>query len=379
MNDSESSSPPGDDGAKSFLPRNWQELARLVDTVLDAPEERRAQVLDEVTGGDPQRHAELQRLVAECERDVPLFNRPAAERFSRLIDEEAEIPLPEMLGGRYRIEREVGHGGMARVYLARDAKHARNVAVKVIRPDVAASLGRDRFLREIGIAARLRHPNIVPLYDSGDADGVLYFVMPYEEGPSLGARLRDGPLLVGECVSLLRDVARALAYAHEQGVVHRDVKPDNVMLSGGAAVVTDFGIAKAIAVAAGGPPTDDGAELPATAITQLGVGLGTPAYMAPEQALGDPDTNHRADIYAFGCLAYELFAGKPPFHDLPTHQIIAAHVGTVPVPLSDVSTAVPIWVSRLVARCLEKDPAARPQRARSCSRLSRAVPRNLTI
>ncbi len=363
MNDSESSSPPGDDGAKSFLPRNWQELARLVDTVLDAPEERRAQVLDEVTGGDPQRHAELQRLVAECERDVPLFNRPAAERFSRLIDEEAEIPLPEMLGGRYRIEREVGHGGMARVYLARDAKHARNVAVKVIRPDVAASLGRDRFLREIGIAARLRHPNIVPLYDSGDADGVLYFVMPYEEGPSLGARLRDGPLLVGECVSLLRDVARALAYAHEQGVVHRDVKPDNVMLSGGAAVVTDFGIAKAIAVAAGGPPTDDGAELPATAITQLGVGLGTPAYMAPEQALGDPDTNHRADIYAFGCLAYELFAGKPPFHDLPTHQIIAAHVGTVPVPLSDVSTAVPIWVSRLVARCLEKDPAARPQRA----------------
>jgi serine/threonine-protein kinase len=123
------------------------------------------------------------------------------------------------------------------VYLARDAKHARNVAVKVIRPDVAASLGRDRFLREIGIAARLRHPNIVPLYDSGDADGLLYFVMPYEEGPSLGARLRDGPLPVGECVSVLRDVARALAYAHEHGLVHRDVKPDNVMMSGGAAVV----------------------------------------------------------------------------------------------------------------------------------------------
>jgi serine/threonine protein kinase len=163
---------------------------------------------------------------------------------------------------------------MARVYLARDAKHARNVAVKVIRPDVAASLGRDRFLREIGIAARLRHPNIVPLYDSGDADGVLYFVMPYEEGPSLGARLRDGPLPVGECVSVLRDVARALAYAHEHGVVHRDVKPDNVMLSGGAAIVTDFGIAKAIAAAAGGDRPERDGDLLATAITQLGCRAG---------------------------------------------------------------------------------------------------------
>ena len=194
----------------------------------------------------------------------------------------------------------------------------------------------------------------------------------------MGAGLRDGPLPVGECVSVLRDVARALAYAHEHGVVHPDVKPDNVMLSGGAAVVTDFGIAKAIAAAAGGPPARDGADLPATAITQLGVGLGTPAYMAPEQALGDPDTNHCADIDAFGCLAYELFAGKPPFHGLPTHQIIAAHVGTVPVPLSEVSTAVPGSVTRLVARCLEKDPAARPQSGRSCSPLSRAVPRDLT-
>src|SRR6185369_1659347 len=139
------------------------------------------------------------------------------------------------------------------VYLARDIKHARNVAVKVIRPDIAASLGRDRFLREIGIAARLRHPNIVPLYDSGDSDGVLYFVMPYEEGPSLRTRLSGGEALpIAECVSTLRDVARALAHAHEHGVVHRDVKPDNVMLSGGAAVVADFGIAKAIAAAAGG-------------------------------------------------------------------------------------------------------------------------------
>src|SRR5262249_12032816 len=150
-----------------------------------------------------------------------------------LLIEEIDAAVPGNLGGRYQIEREIGRGGMARVYLARDVKHSRYVAVKVIRPELAASLGRDRFLREIEIAAGLRHPNIVPVYDSGDADGALYFVMPYEEGPSLRSRLaRDRVLPVGESVSVLRDLARALAYAHERGVVHRDVKPDNVMLSG---------------------------------------------------------------------------------------------------------------------------------------------------
>jgi serine/threonine-protein kinase len=265
--------------------------------------------------------------------------------------------LPDVLGGRYRIEREIGFGGMARVYLARDVKHARDVAVKVIRPDLAASLARERFLREIEIAARLRHPNIVPLYDSGDADGVLYFVMPYEEGPSLRTRLDDGnALTVVERVSLLRDIARALAYAHEHGVVHRDVKPDNVMLSGGAAVVTDFGIAKAVSVAQAGAPSGT--------LTQGGAGIGTAAYMAPEQAVGDPSMDHRADIYSFGCLAYELFAGKPPFHDLPTHELIAAHVATTPAPVTAMCAAVPDSVARLIAKCLEKSPDSRPQSAR---------------
>jgi len=265
--------------------------------------------------------------------------------------------IPDVLGGRYRIERELGFGGMARVYLARDVKHGRDVAVKVIRPELAASLGRARFLREIEIAARLRHPNIVPLYDSGDADGVLYFVMPYEEGPSLRSRLDDGRAVpVGECLSMLRDIARALAYAHEHAVVHRDVKPDNVMLSGGAAVVTDFGIAKAVSVAQTGAS-------PGT-LTHDGAGIGTAAYMAPEQAVGDPATDHRADIYSFGCLAYELFAGKPPFHDLPVHAIIAAHVATEPVPVNAVCSTVPDSVALLIAKCLEKSPADRPQSAR---------------
>src|SRR5687767_6558972 len=175
--------------ADSLLPNNWRELQSLVDTVLDTPPERRDAVLTEMSAGDSERRAALEHLVAECECDSPLLDRPAAERFAGLLYEEPEIPLPETLGGRYRIDREVGRGGMALVHLARDLKHARDVAVKVIRPDLAASLGRERFLAEIGIAARLRHPNIVPLYDSGDADGVLYFVMPFEEGPSLRTRL----------------------------------------------------------------------------------------------------------------------------------------------------------------------------------------------
>jgi TolB-like protein/tRNA A-37 threonylcarbamoyl transferase component Bud32/Tfp pilus assembly protein PilF len=260
-----------------------------------------------------------------------------------------------VLGGRYGIEREIGRGGMARVYLAHDIKHARDVAVKVIRPDLAASLGRERFLREIAIAARLRHPNIVPLYDSGDADGLLYFVMPFEEGPSLRARL-DTPsgFPIAERLGVLRDVARALAYAHERGVVHRDVKPDNVMLSGGAAVVTDFGIAKAVSAAQG--------DASATTLTQAGAGIGTPAYMAPEQAVGDPSMDHRADIYSFGCLAYELFAGKPPFHGFANHQIVAAHLATRPVPIGEVSN-VPPSLASLITRCLENNPADRPQSA----------------
>ena len=264
--------------------------------------------------------------------------------------------LPELLGGRYRTGREIGHGGMASVYLAHDIRHGRDVAVKVIRPDLAASLGRDRFLREIAIAARLRHPNIVPLFDSGDADGVLYFVMPYEDGPSLRARITSGaPLSVAEALSVLRDVARALQYAHGHGVVHRDIKPDNVMMSSGAAVVTDFGIAKAVSAAQ--------AESTGETITQIGAGIGTPSYMAPEQAVGDPTTDSRADIYSFGCLAYELLTGKPPFHDLPPHQIIASHVGVIPKPVAQMRADVPPALAMLVARCLEKDRAARPQTA----------------
>ncbi len=336
-----------------MLPPDWDELAPLVDAILDAPQDRRAALLAEVGETDPGRRSALEQLVAECEREAPLLERTALERFDQLLD-GPEFVLPDILSGRYQMVREVGHGGMARVYLARDLKHERDVALKVIRPDLAASLGRDQFLREIAIAARLRHPNIVPLYDSGDDAGALYFVMPFEAGPSLREKLHGGPLSTADAVSVLRDVARALAYAHEHGIVHRDVKPDNVMLSSGAAVVADFGIARAFHVAQ--------AQTASTSMAHTGV-FGTPAYMAPEQAAGDSRSDHRADIYSFGCMAYELFVGRPPFDGDSVQEIITAHFVGTPRPVSELRADIPPSVADLISRCLEKRADARPQNA----------------
>lgn len=340
-----------------FLPPGWAALSPLIDRILDADPAARSALIAELSGGDPARAAELRRLVDECERDTPLLDRPAVERFDELAAGTCEPLLPEHLGDRYEVGRELGRGGMACVYLARDIKHGRDVAIKVIRPEFSVSLAHERFLREIEIAARLRHPNIVPVYDSGEVDGKLFFVMPYEEGPSLGDRIeREGPLPLTEGLSVLRDVGRALAYAHDHGVVHRDVKPDNVMLSSGAAVVTDFGIAKAVSAAL--------ADTPAATLTQTGSSVGTPAYIAPEQATGDPSTDHRADIYSFGCLAYAVLTGHPPFHGQSTHNMIAAHLTAVPPLVSEVRPELPAALAMLVARCLEKNPDSRPQDAR---------------
>jgi len=340
---------------KPLLPSDWKNLSPLVDQLLDAPPSERSALLDALGGGNANRRAELARLLGECERDVPLLERPAAERFSELRQDDGPA-LPELLGGRYRIEREVGRGGMAIVYLAHDMRHSRRVAVKVIRPEIASSLARERFLREIGIAARLRHPNIMPLYDSGDVDEMLYFVMPFEEGKSLRVRLENERRLgIAEGVSILRDVERALAYAHQQSVVHRDIKPDNVLLAGDAAVVTDFGIAKAVTAAA--------TEAGVGTITNGGAAIGTPAYMSPEQAVGDPATDHRADIYAFGCMAYEVFAGTPPFAGTTAHAIISAQLSERPKPLAEHRPDIPEGVERLIQRCLEKNPDKRPASA----------------
>src|SRR5690348_2929822 len=205
--------------------------------------------------------------------------------------------LQDTLGSSYTITRELGGGGMSRVFLAHEEELGRDVVVKVLPPEMIAGVSADRFDREIRLAARLQHPHIVPVLTAGEMDGVPYYTMPFVEGESLRARLAAGPLPIAECVSLLRDVARALVYAHQRGVVHRDIKPDNVLISGASAAVTDFGIAKAITAARGGGAVAGGA------LTQHGMSIGTPTYMAPEQAAADPSTDHRADLYSFGCMA----------------------------------------------------------------------------
>jgi len=261
--------------------------------------------------------------------------------------------LQTALSARYRIEREVGAGGMATVYLAQDLKHDRQVAVKVLRTELAAALGKERFLQEIKIAAGLHHPHILPLFDSGEADGFLFYVMPYEEGQSLREKLgREGELPITETVRILKDVVDALAHAHKRGVVHRDIKPDNVLLSDRHAMVTDFGVAKAVSEARGREQ-----------LTTAGVALGTPAYMAPEQAAADPHIDHRADIYAVGALAYELLTGRPPFLGTTPQMVLSAHIAENPEPVTKFREAVPPALELLVLRCLEKKPADRWQSA----------------
>jgi Tol biopolymer transport system component len=330
---------------------DWSELASLVDALLDAPPERRAARIAELSAGNPDRQRELERLLAECEREPPLLSRPAADRFAALFDETL-TSFPPTLAERYRFNRELGRGGMATVYLARDLKHARDVAIKLIHPAVVSAAGADRFLREIEIVARLHHPHIVPLYDSGQADGCLYYVMPYE-AESLRHRLaRDGRLSLEDVLLILRDVCEALAHAHHQGIVHRDVKPDNVLLSGRHAMVTDFGVAKAATEATAGAN-----------LTAAGVTLGTPAYMAPEQITADPGVDHRADIYSFGVLAYELLAGRPPFEGETRQEVLSGHLTRAAAPLATHRPDLPEALATLVMKCLEKRAPDRWQSA----------------
>jgi tetratricopeptide (TPR) repeat protein len=262
--------------------------------------------------------------------------------------------LAAALAPTYRIERELGGGGMSRVFLAEEPALGRKVVIKVLPPEMGAGVNQERFRREVQLAATLQHPNIVPLLTAGSAGDLLYYVMPYVEGESLRTRLaRDGELPVTEAARLLREVADALAYAHDRGIVHRDIKPGNVMISSGHALVTDFGIAKAVTASSGGP-----------SVTSLGLALGTPAYMSPEQASGDPTVDHRADLYALGAMAYEMLAGQTPFVATNPQSLLAAHVTRTPERLGSLRPAVPAALETAVMRCLEKRPADRWQQAR---------------
>jgi len=260
--------------------------------------------------------------------------------------------LKAAFADRYPIERELGRGGMATVYLARDIRHSRQVAVKVLQPELAASIGAERFVREIAIAARLSHPHILPLFDSGEADGFLFYVMPYVEGESLGDRLRrTGPLSLAETVRLTGQVASALNYAHEQGVIHRDIKPGNILLTGDQAIVADFGIARAVTAAGG------------AALTETGMALGTPAYMSPEQAFGTDSLDGTTDVYGLGCVVYEMLAGHPPFDGATPRAVMARHaMSTVPdLHLED--SGLTASVERVIVRALAKEPGDRYQTA----------------
>ena len=359
----------------------WSKLEPLVDAALDLAPDRRPAFYDDVAANDPELRAELERLVGRSGDGDDVFSSGAAERFALLLDgtrppsltTDLLAQVQTSLGSVYTIERELGGGGMSRVFLAREAELGRRVVIKVLSPELAAGISAERFDREIKLAASLQQANIVPLLATGRAAGYPYYTMPFVAGRSLRDRLaREGVLPIGESVNLLRDVARALAYAHAQGVVHRDIKPGNVLLSGGTAVVTDFGIAKAIAAAAGdNRPERDSASAPLTGpsnlstgvLTNASSGIGTPPYMAPEQAAGDPTIDHRADIYAFGCLAYEVFTGKPPFQGDASHLIIAAHLQEMPRPVTERRSDVPPAIAALIARCLEKNPHRRPQSA----------------
>ncbi|MGH7586328.1 MAG: protein kinase domain-containing protein [Gemmatimonadales bacterium] len=255
--------------------------------------------------------------------------------------------LRAALGERYAIERQAGEGGMATVWLARDLKHGRDVAVKVLRPELGASIGTDRFLREIELAAKLQHPHIVPVYDSGAAQGVLYYVMPFVEGESLRDRLRrDGALPIEEAQRYLQEVASALAYAHQRGIVHRDIKPENIMLSGGVAVVTDFGIARAM-------------EAGSQNLTGIGMAIGTPAYMSPEQATAGDDVDARSDQYSLACVYYEMLTGKQPFTG-PTAKAVMAQSLTGPRPRASASRqGLPPGLDAALTRGLASEPADR--------------------
>jgi serine/threonine protein kinase len=295
------------------------------------------------------------RICATCDTPVPkdaafcpACGAATPTDLNVTFGEGFEDRLEASLADRYHIVRELGQGGMAVVFLARDLKHDRNVALKVMRPELAASIGTERFLREIQIAAKLSHPHILGVHDSGEADGFLYYVMPYVEGVSLRGRMnRDGQLPIEESLRIAREVAAALHYAHSLDIVHRDIKPENILLHHGEAVVADFGIARAVSAAGG------------ERLTETGIAVGTPLYMSPEQATGEPRLDGRSDIYSLGCVLYEMLAGEPPYAAPTAQAIVAKKLSETTPHISLVRELVPEAVDQALVRALAKARADR--------------------
>ena len=355
--------------ARVTSPERWREIDRVLDGALDLPPGQRAAFLDTACGSDAELRAEVDRMLRALDQAGEFLEDPFPNAWALLsasAQPESRLGAPgTTIADRYVLEREIGRGGMAIVYLARDLKHRRPVAIKVLDAHLAELVGAGRFLREIEITANLQHPHILPLYDSGvvpraeGGEAFLYYVMPYVAGESLRDRLvRERRLPVADAVRIARDVAGALDHAHRRGVVHRDIKPGNILLEDGEPIVADFGIARAVSEAIGGASVDHGSPM-----TRPGVVLGTPAYMSPEQASGEHEPTPRSDVYSLGCVLYEMLAGVPPFTAPTPWAMIARRLHEAPPSLRAIRPDAPVNVEQAVARALAKEPDDRFQTA----------------
>ena len=323
----------------------WRQVEALFLATRDRGPGEQAMFLEQACGTDMALRHQVESLLAADQGATAFLEPPGG---SAPAAPDVEAALRAELAGRYTLERELGRGGMATVYLGQDLKHHRAVAVKVLRPELAGAIGPERFLREIEIAAGLSHPHILPLFDSGGHDGLYYYVMPYVEGETLRQRLeRERQLPIEDALRITREIGDALGYAHRLGFVHRDIKPENILLSHDHAVVADFGIARAITAAGGGK------------LTEAGLALGTPSYMSPEQAVGDSEVDGRSDLYSLGCVLYEMLVGDPPFRGHNAQQILARHVMDPVPPPRTVRGTVPLAVQGALLQALAKVPADR--------------------